>query len=368
MKIRISENIKNLRKAHSLTQEQMAEALGVTVGAVYKWEAGLSMPEIKLIMEIADFFEISVDTLLGYEQQNGSVENRIQRIKQCIIEKNYEEGASEVEKTLKKYPNNFNVTYAGAMLYRMKFLEEKCEEAMIRSNQLFEKAISLLYQNTEKSINEVTILNHMASNYLAVGDIEKGLELLKQNNICNINSGQIGFIYTVELNKPEEAERYLLSSMFEIIDKMIYTVGGMAYAHALKGDEVCVTEALWLIHYFDSLKAEADAVTFLDKLKAILLAQCGVWETAFGHEDKANEYMKAAYLLAKQFDESPIYTGQNIKLLKGMEKEGAFLDGIGKTAIDAVEKFVFGKIHQPKAVAQMKEQWEELKRGSTEPE
>jgi len=368
MKIRISENIKNLRKAHSLTQEQMAEALGVTVGAVYKWEAGLSMPEIKLIMEIADFFEISVDTLLGYEQQNGNVENRIQRICQCILEKDYEEGASEVEKTLKKYPNNFNVTYAGAMLYRMKFLEEKCEEAMIKSNQLFEKAISLLYQNTEKSINEVTILNHMASNYLAAGDIEKGLELLKQNNICNINSGQIGYIYTVELNKPEEAEIYLLSSMFEIIDKMIYTVGGMAYAHALKGDEVCVTEALWLIHYFDSLKAEADAVTFLDKLKAILLAQCGVWETAFGHEDKANEYMKAAYLLAKQFDESPIYTGQNIKLLKGMEKEGAFLDGIGKTAIDAVEKFVFGKIHQPKAVAQMKEQWEELKRGSTEPE
>ena len=91
MKIRIAENIKNLRKAHSLTQEQMAEALGVTVGAVYKWEAGLSMPEIKLIMEIADFFEISVDILLGYEQQNGSVENRIQRIKQCIIEKNYEE-------------------------------------------------------------------------------------------------------------------------------------------------------------------------------------------------------------------------------------------------------------------------------------
>lgn len=368
MKIRISENIKNLRKAHSLTQEQMAEALGVTVGAVYKWEAGLSMPEIKLIMEIADFFEISVDTLLGYEQQNGNVENRIQRICQCIQEKDYEEGASEVEKTLKKYPNNFKVTYAGAMLYKMKFLEEKCEEAMIKSNQLFEKAISLLYQNTEKSINEVTILNHMASNYLAAGDIEKGLELLKQNNICDINSGQIGYIYTVELNKPEEAEIYLLSSMFEIIDKMIYTVGGMAYAHALKGDEVCVTEALWLIHYFDSLKAEADAVTFLDKLKAILLAQCGVWETAFGHEDKANEYMKAAYLLAKQFDESPIYTGQNIKLLKGMEKEGAFLDGIGKTAIDAVEKFVFGKIHQPKAVAQMKEQWEKLKRGSTEPE
>lgn len=157
MKIRIAENIRNLRKAHSLTQEQMAEALGVTVEAVYKWEDGLSIPKIKLIMEIADFFEISVDTLLGYEQQNGNVENKIQRIKQCIVEKDFEGGVMDSEKALKKYPNNFDVVYASAVMYILKFSEEKCKEAVIKSNQLFEKAISLLYQNTEKRINEATI-------------------------------------------------------------------------------------------------------------------------------------------------------------------------------------------------------------------
>ena len=137
MKIKIAENIKSLRKAHSLTQEQMAEALGVTVGAVYKWEAGLSVPEIKLIIEIADFFEISVDTLLGYEQQNGNVENRIQRIKQCILEKDFEDGVTETEKSLKKYPNNFSVTYASAMLYMLKFAEDKSKDDMLKSNRLF---------------------------------------------------------------------------------------------------------------------------------------------------------------------------------------------------------------------------------------
>ena len=65
MELHIGENIKRLRKDRSMTQEQLAEAMGVTVGAVYKWENGLSMPEIRLVVELADLFEISVDYLLG---------------------------------------------------------------------------------------------------------------------------------------------------------------------------------------------------------------------------------------------------------------------------------------------------------------
>lgn len=42
MNIKLADNIRAFRKARSLTQEQLAEALGVTVGAVYKWEAGSS--------------------------------------------------------------------------------------------------------------------------------------------------------------------------------------------------------------------------------------------------------------------------------------------------------------------------------------
>ena len=42
MDIKLAENIRTFRKQLSLTQEQLAEVLGVTVGAVYKWEARLS--------------------------------------------------------------------------------------------------------------------------------------------------------------------------------------------------------------------------------------------------------------------------------------------------------------------------------------
>ena len=43
MKILLAENIRFFRKASGLTQEQLAEAMGVTVGAVSKWESGVSL-------------------------------------------------------------------------------------------------------------------------------------------------------------------------------------------------------------------------------------------------------------------------------------------------------------------------------------
>lgn len=68
MKINLANSIRKHRKNRKMTQEQLAEALGVSVGAVYKWEAGLSLPELNLTVEIADFFDESVDALQIYEK------------------------------------------------------------------------------------------------------------------------------------------------------------------------------------------------------------------------------------------------------------------------------------------------------------
>ena len=62
MAFALSEHIRSLRKARDLTQEQLAEALGVTAGAVYKWESRLSLPELPMLVQLADFFDTSVAT------------------------------------------------------------------------------------------------------------------------------------------------------------------------------------------------------------------------------------------------------------------------------------------------------------------
>ncbi len=65
MTVYLGENIKQLRRENELTQERLAEFLGVTFQSVSNWERGESYPDITMLPEIAEFFNVSVDSLLG---------------------------------------------------------------------------------------------------------------------------------------------------------------------------------------------------------------------------------------------------------------------------------------------------------------
>lgn len=64
MNIKIGAKIKELRKDNNITQEQLAEALGVTNQAVSRWESETGYPDIEYIKPIADFFKVTTDYLL----------------------------------------------------------------------------------------------------------------------------------------------------------------------------------------------------------------------------------------------------------------------------------------------------------------
>ena len=142
MEIKLAESIRTFRKERSLTQEQLAEVLGVTVGAVYKWEAGLSTPELPLIVEMVDFFDTSIDVLLGYILKDNRIDATARRLRHCQRVKDLN-GLEEAEKALKKYPNSFIIVYRSAMLYQALGLYKRDNAKLRRALELLEKEVPL---------------------------------------------------------------------------------------------------------------------------------------------------------------------------------------------------------------------------------
>lgn len=62
----LARNISQYRKAMGITQESLADKLGITFQAVSKWETGQTIPDTMLLPEIAKIFGVSVDKLMGY--------------------------------------------------------------------------------------------------------------------------------------------------------------------------------------------------------------------------------------------------------------------------------------------------------------
>ncbi len=77
----LGKKIKQLRFKASLTQEQLAESVGVSAQAVSKWENSAAMPDITLLPKLAEIFGVSIDDLfdLSVEQRLNRIENRMDR-------------------------------------------------------------------------------------------------------------------------------------------------------------------------------------------------------------------------------------------------------------------------------------------------
>ena len=69
--IKINEQIAFLRKQKGLTQEELANALGVTNQAVSKWESAQCCPDMQLLPDLAKIFDVSIDELIGYKSTEG---------------------------------------------------------------------------------------------------------------------------------------------------------------------------------------------------------------------------------------------------------------------------------------------------------
>ena len=68
--------LKELRKEKSMTQEQLAEVLGVTNRSISRWENGVNMPDFDLVIEIVNYFDVGIEEFLDGERKMDMIEKK----------------------------------------------------------------------------------------------------------------------------------------------------------------------------------------------------------------------------------------------------------------------------------------------------
>lgn len=112
MKIRFGEILKDLRRKKDITQEELADILGVTSQSVSRWEKGACYPDMELLPAIANYFNVTVDDLLGMNE----IRSR-ERLNAIFTEglnlereSKYEDAVGVFRAALKNFPDNIELT------------------------------------------------------------------------------------------------------------------------------------------------------------------------------------------------------------------------------------------------------------------
>lgn len=130
MEIRIGEKIKSLRKAQGISQEILAQALGLSFQAVSKWETGATMPDVALIPAIANFFGVSTDELFDFNRME--TEKKVMEICWDAAEYRHtdpERSEKMLREGLKQFPGNDIIL--NNLLYTMRTPERSAEAITI---------------------------------------------------------------------------------------------------------------------------------------------------------------------------------------------------------------------------------------------
>lgn len=130
----MGDRIRKLRKEKGISQEILAQYLGISFQAVSKWENGSTMPDVSMIPAIASFFEVSTDELFDYDRMK--TEETVQAIcdDACACRDHDPEKAEKILKEgLKKFPGN--VWILNNLLYPL-MEQEGREDEVIRVAQI----------------------------------------------------------------------------------------------------------------------------------------------------------------------------------------------------------------------------------------
>ena len=161
MTLYLGENIKRLRQERGLTQEVLAEFLGVTFQTVSNWERGESYPDITLLPELAGYFQVSMEQLLGVNK--AETEKEIA----CALEAydrltDGEEKREMILQLKQKFPNDHRILlrYMTVLVH----FNRKTPEVLAKILAIYEN----IKQNCKDDSIRISAKRHIAQVYAAL--------------------------------------------------------------------------------------------------------------------------------------------------------------------------------------------------------
>ena len=205
--------LKHLRRKSDMTQEDLAEALGLTPQAVSRWETGAAFPDSTIIKKLSYLFGVTTDYLLEVDpvRMDNSVSELIARTNDMAPE----DAAQMLRDALNDYPRNESLMscLAGCLYYRIYRRDPQDKKA----KHVLAEAIRLTEYLYRRNDNHIYDLIGM---YRDAGQIDKGKELLKTLH----GYDRVREEMAIELAEGEEKIRLMQENAYTLLTKLNWQV------------------------------------------------------------------------------------------------------------------------------------------------
>ena len=307
MKLYIGENLKKQRKMRDLTQEELANILGVSFQSVSKWEREEGYPDMELLPAIAEFFGITIDELMGIKEirDSANVKKILDKAKDNMSKGLIRENISLLAEAVKIHPNNYELLARYAENLTFVCIDSESEE--FRQNNL--KAVKI----AERILAECTdpeIRNRMQSGlciyYSNLGEDDKALEsAAKLPSMWDCSD-----MAKMNVLKGDDLVRLIQNNIYSLTNIMSCCLYRMADINAENDPELTWEQRIEILRkaiaIFDIVFDKGDYNSCTCNLSSLhreisaMAIKAGDFVLALDSIEKAAEYAKAMDLLPEK--------------------------------------------------------------------
>lgn len=349
MQTKIAEMIHYFRKKRNVTQQHLADVMGVSVGTISKWENGITVPDLSLLMDLATYFKTSTDVLIGYQSQSVTREAVLSKLKEMRARMCEDEVISLCAMAEDNFPNDFEVIYACGTLMELRCVQTGRKEDCELAKKYLTRSIALVAQNQDTHINMDTLGGEIGMVEILAGNMEEGIAQLENHNAGGIYDIPIAHTL-LSLNyfdpqnnreKSEKAMDYLSAGLLDEISNLIMLAVAWFNA-AIKGTKSESVEekglVLSIIQFIDSLFGK-EGVSPFSKYTVMLYGIMAVLYEKDGDLKQGEVCLLEAGERAKRFDS--IKHHDSIRYTHFLDQhKPVFTDDFGESAMDGLVSFV----------------------------